>query len=265
MNFLNLWRLCSRYIFTTYIVQSGQMLAWLKQRFRLLFPYGWRKLWWQPITPLKLRYSLRRLARGVYGPSHPFRIFLSLLNPYPWYLQVPRPQMTPRDLRRNPRSVMVRQDGIFQLRCIPLFQMRDTPERSVYRLYEYICAGLYEQVQYETEYFYFHTDPQRWSLDRIPDPKDANEERYAFVASIIEALAASFNWRLSLGLQRDRSRLSFSEIDARPPSPICAPQWAIAVPRLREPLVIADNVDHRKTPFEARNIIGANNGHMYSI
>ncbi|CAF9929024.1 MAG: hypothetical protein HETSPECPRED_007261 [Heterodermia speciosa] len=180
-------------------------------------------------------------------------------------MQVPKSQLTPLELKNHPTAVLQRQDGIFQLRCIPLFRLRDTPLRSVYRLYEYMCAGFHTQVQYETEYFYFHPDSARWSVEEIPDPEDSHQQRYAFVASIVEALVAAFNWRLCLGLQRDRSRLSFGEMELHPPRRIRSPEWAVAVPPLPEPLIIADNVDRHKTPFEARNIMGVNNGHMYSI
>ena len=149
-----------------------------------------------------------------------------------------------------------------QLRCISLFMIRDTPTRSVYRIYDFMCSGLHEQVQYETEYFFFHPD---WTLHDIADPLDENEERYAFIASIIEALAVAFDWRLSLGLQRDRSRLSFAEMDANPPPVILVPSWTQSVEPLLVPLIIEETDDHRKTPFVARNILGANNGHMYSV
>ena len=238
------------------------MLRRLQFTFLSLLSHGFSNLWQQPITSLDLRLSLRRLLRGS---AHPILIFLGLLQPFPWYMQVPRDQLTPLELKHHPTAVLQRQDGIFQLRCIPLFRLRDTPLRSIYRLYEYMCAGFYTQVQYETEYFYFHDDSERWSLETIPDPKDKDQQRYAFVASIVEALVVAFNWRLCLGLQRDRSRVSFAEMDLYPPRRIRSPEWAVAVPPLPELLIIADNVDRRKTPFEARNIVGVNNGHMYSI
>ena len=238
------------------------MVSYIRYFRSRLSVFGWRSFWWQPITPLELRLSLRRL---LHGSSHPLWIFFRLLQPFPWYFQVPRHQLRPLELQQDPKIVKIRQDGIFQLRCIPLFAMRDTPLCSVYRIYEYMCAGRHDDVQYETEYFYFHRDTARWALERIPEPEDKDEQRYAFVASIIEALVVAFNWRLSLGLQRDRSRLSFAEMDAHPIPQHCAPVWAAAVRPLREPLVIAGTTSDRKTPFEARNIFGANNGHMYSI
>lgn len=238
------------------------MATYLRNVFVGIFQIGWQDLWWHPITPLELRLSLRRL---LYGSSHPVRIFLRLLQPFPWHFRLPKNQQTPTELQNDLDAVLLRQDGIFQLRCIPLFEMRDTPLRSIYRIYEYMCANCHDQVQYETEYFYFHRDPARWSLENISDPKDDNAQRYAFVACIVEAMVAAFNWRLSLGLQRDRSRRSFAEMDADPPGRIHAPDWAIAVPPLPEPLIISGTTDRRMTPFEARNIIGANNGHMYSI
>ena len=218
--------------------------------------------WWQPLTPLQLRLSLRRL---LHGSCHPYRLFAWLVQPIPWHFAVAKDQMTPAELKQNPPKFIDRQDGIMQLRSMPLFIKRDTPLCSIYRIYEYICSNNYGQVQYETEYFYFHPDTARWSLDQIPDPKDKHEQRYAILGSIVEALAVAFNWRLSLGLQRDHSHRTFDEMEANPPITIEAPSWAIAVPPLQEPLVLAECKWHRKTPFEARNILGVSNGYMFSI
>lgn len=238
------------------------MFTGLRNLVKRLSVFGWTAIWWQPLTPLSLRLSLRRL---FYGSSHPLRIFFRLLQPFPWHFELPRNQLVPLELKRNPKILVECQDGIFQLRCIPLFQMRDTPLRSVYRIYEYMCTGRHAQVQYETEYFFFHSDTAKWSLETLPDPEDEDEQRYTFVACIVEALVAAFNWRLSMGLQRDRSRLSFDQIEHNPPPKLVAPRWATTVPPLREPLNIDDTVDRCMTPFVARNIYGANNAHMYSI
>ncbi|KAL8953127.1 MAG: hypothetical protein Q9222_001010 [Ikaeria aurantiellina] len=205
------------------------------------------------------------MERPYSSSAHPLALFLQLLQPFPWFFDVPKGQLKPLELRCRPDVVKERQDDIFQLRCIPLFQFRDTPIRSVYRLYEYMCAGFHTQVQYETEYFFFHHDPDRWTPDNMHDLEDEDEERYAFVASILEALIAAFNWRLSMGLQRDHSRLTFSDMDANPPKLFRAPGWAIAVPPLPAPLVLAEDVDQRKTPFIDRNIYGANNGHIMEL
>ncbi|KAL9030052.1 MAG: hypothetical protein Q9196_001788 [Gyalolechia fulgens] len=245
-----------------HIIPCVEMFTRLRNLVKRLSVFGWSAIWWQPVTPLSLRLSLRRL---LYGSSHPLRIFFSLLQPFPWHFKLSPHQLRPLELKRNPRILLERHDGIFQLRCIPLFEMRDTPLRSVYRLYEYMCTARHSQVQYETEYFYFHSDPARWSVETIPDPKDEDEQRYAFVACIVEALVAAFNWRLSIGLQRDRSRLSFAEMEVNPPRTLVAPQWATSIPPLHEPLELDDTVDRRMTPFVARNIYGANNAHMYSI
>ncbi|KAL8880052.1 MAG: hypothetical protein Q9192_008102 [Flavoplaca navasiana] len=119
--------------------------------------------------------------------------------------------------------------------------MRDTPLRSVYRIYEYMCTHRHSQVQYETEYFFFHSESAKWSFDTLPDPKDDDEQHYAFVASIVEALVAAFNWRLSMGIRRDRSNWSFDQVEDNPPLKIIAPRWAISVPPLREPPIALRN------------------------
>jgi len=82
--------------------------------------------------------------------------------------------------------------------------MRDTPLWSIYRLYELHLADRYTSIGYETEYFFYQP---HWKLRYIPDPKDSDPVRYAVVACILEALHESVNWKLSLGLRRNRKHV----------------------------------------------------------
>ncbi|GAQ10371.1 hypothetical protein ALT_7692 [Aspergillus lentulus] len=65
-------------------------------------------------------------------------------------------------------------DDIHNLRSIPIWRMRDTPLRSIYRLYELHLADHYELLGWETEYFFYRRD---WKLRDIPDPGDPDPLR----------------------------------------------------------------------------------------
>ncbi|KAL2827580.1 hypothetical protein BDW59DRAFT_144033 [Aspergillus cavernicola] len=90
--------------------------------------------------------------------------------------------------------------------------MRDTPLRSIYRLYELHLADRYALMGWETEYFFYRLD---WKLRDIPDPKDSDPLRYAILASIVEELHEAVNWKLSLGLRRNRKHI-LQEEDSEP-------------------------------------------------
>lgn len=210
-------------------------LFWL-----LGFPH--RLKWWSPITRLQLRLSFRRLWLGS---NNPLRLFFWLIQPFPWRFRVP-PQLTPLELRTFKNIRAQRHDGILQLRCIPLFQYRDTALRSIYRIYEYLCSGENYEVGYEVQYFFFH--PNQWRIEDIPDPRDDNQERYAILASLIDVLVNSFNWRYDLGLRRSGNR--------EDPQPACevAPKWAREVKRLVDPLAFEPGFLKEENAFIRRNI-----------
>lgn len=212
--------------------------------------------WWSPITPLQLRLSIRRL---YHGSDHPLRLFFWLIQPFPWKFRVP-PQLPPQELRDLSDIRSLRHDGILQLRCIPLFQYRDTALRSVYRIYEFLCSGENHEVGYEVEYFFFH--PHQWRIEDIPDPKDDNPQRYAILASLIEALVDSFNWRYNLGLRRTRKTE-----DPCPANEI-APEWTRRVGRLPEPLRLGFfqfRIRKGEDVFTLRNIHDLTAAYFYNI
>ncbi|KAJ5181356.1 hypothetical protein N7491_000908 [Penicillium cf. griseofulvum] len=155
--------------------------------------------------------------------------------------------------------------------------MRDTPLRSIYRLYELHLADRYELMGYETEYFFFQ---QNWRLRDVPDPRDPDPLCYAMVDSIMEELHEAVNWRLSLGLRRNREHV-YREEDGDPWPPFTPeelPTWTSHVMpmdkdllRLSVPpesldaegnLVLEKNGKGRN--FARRNII-TNTGWLYTI
>jgi hypothetical protein len=86
------------------------------------------------------------------------------------------------------------------LRQFRLFRIRDTPLRSLYRLYEAICAQKPFPLSRETDYFFFQQPG--WKLESIPDPKDPDPVRYAILASLVEEMVTLFNLRNGLGIRR---------------------------------------------------------------
>ncbi|KAJ6160369.1 hypothetical protein N7470_003765 [Penicillium chermesinum] len=156
--------------------------------------------------------------------------------------------------------------------------MRDTPLRSIYRLYELFMADQYPLLGWETEYFVF-SQPE-WRLQDIPDPRDPDPLRYAMIASIVEELVEAINWRLRLGLRRNGDHVyREQDIDPLPPfDPEELPAWTKTVPPMNKELlklsVPADHLDAdgnlvleergKNAVFARRNII-TNTGWLYTI
>lgn len=234
----------------------------------------WLRYWH---SPLKIRGSLTRLSNH----KHPLLTLLRMFVPFPsWFFPVPGP-FTPRALIEDTKKetgIIVSQFGeIHNLRAIPIWRMRDTPLRSVYRLYELHLADHYELMGWETEYFFYRPD---WRLRDIPDPKDPDPLRYAILASIVEELHEAVNWRLSLGLRRNHEHIYREDAnDTLPPfTPEELPGWTTRVApidrdllKLSVPpealdtegnLVLEKNGKGRN--FARRNII-TNTGWFYTI
>jgi len=152
-------------------------------------------------SSLKVRASLRRICVC----PHPWSVLRKLIWPLPWRFELPDRLLSVEELAQHPELINYRQSGIRQLFEIPLFRARDTPLRSLYRLYEDLCADHFVMMGYECTYF-FYQPHGRWSLVNLPDPKDDDLVRYAILASMVEALVDAFNWRLELGIRRDGSR-----------------------------------------------------------
>lgn len=215
----------------------------LRELFLSVTGLGRRLEWWAPLTPLRLRITIYRIWNFT---KHPIRHLLFLACP--WRASLP-PQLTPSQLINSSDEVRERHEAIQQFHAVPLFAWRDTPIRSIYRMYEFITPGLNYMLQEEISHFYFHPDPARFRVEDIPDPHDPDPLRYAIVASIIETLAESFTWRQKGGLRRDGSILFDPDAPA-----ICPPAWTKNVPAMPEPAIFHDGFINGDYAFTRRNI-----------
>ena len=138
-------------------------------------------------------------------------------------------------------------------RIIPLWRFRDTPQCSLYRLYEAFCANTEGAISEETEYFW-HRGESRWATRNLKDPQDSDPVRYAVLASLTEVLVNSFNWRLELGLRRDGPTVERddNEDDHVDFEREVIPAWTQKVPSLPQTLVLHVNGD--ACEFQKRNI-----------
>lgn len=94
------------------------------------------------------------------------------------------------DMLGNKEFESRRLENLTDQRGIPLWRARDTPLRSLYRMYEAMMSDVYVVIGTETEYFWYQ---RRWSLDSIPDPRDPDPIRYAVLACLVEELVVAFN------------------------------------------------------------------------
>ncbi|OAL35131.1 hypothetical protein AYO20_05608 [Fonsecaea nubica] len=210
-------------------------------------------------SPLQVRTSIGRLSTC----RRPWRLLLRLLWPLPWHFRL-EARPTVAELERDGGMLQdSQQPGIMQLRRIPLFRMRDTPLRSLYRLYEDLCSAELIMMGYECDYFFFHNE-HSWRLCQMPDPKEPDPITYAILASMVEALVDAFNWRLELGLRRDKS-MDESEHRHTNFNREEAPSWTAAVPPLPETLHL-DKVETGTldASFLKRNI-RAPKGYLYTV
>ncbi|KAL2756331.1 hypothetical protein ACRALDRAFT_210495 [Sodiomyces alcalophilus JCM 7366] len=178
----------------------------------------------QSQSPLKVRSSLHRLRKCPRRRE----LLLRLLWPIPWHVQAPS-QLSPTELQSAAGQLLsLRQPGILQLYYIPLFRMRDTSLCSLYRCYEDLCARDLVMLSYECDYFFSHSEPH-WRLSRLPDPRESDPVRSAVLASLVEALAIAFNWKLRLGLRRCGSQSE--EVGDQVPQDLLetAPPWTTKV------------------------------------
>ncbi|KAJ5895245.1 hypothetical protein N7495_006936 [Penicillium taxi] len=243
-----------------------------------LSPWNRFKRWlcyWE--SPLQLRSSLFRLRKQ----KHPLLALILMFIPYPsWFFPIPGPyslRALIEDSRNKTGIIRSHFGEIHNLRAIPIWCLRDTPLRSIYRLYELHLADRYELMGYETEYFFYRPD---WSLCDIPDPHDEDPLRYAVVACIAEELYEAVNWRLSLGLRRN-GRHVFRDDDHDPLPPFIPedlPDWVDDVAPINKELlkrsVPSDVLDAdgnlvleeqgQSGIFARRNII-TNTGWFYTI
>lgn len=181
-----------------------------------------------------------------------------LFWPTPWY-HIP-PYLSPTEIQSDPSIVGYRQTDYYNLRGVDLFRMRDTPLCSLYRLYELLCAREHVHLVEEVTYF-FYRHSHRWALCEIPDPKDPDPVRYAILASMVETLVESFNWRLGLGILRKFGK----RVETRPlPSEVLdmrevEPDWVSRVPPLDETFVLFTKMEVERLNigkfFKKRNLV----------
>ncbi|KNG51995.1 hypothetical protein TW65_00380 [Stemphylium lycopersici] len=83
---------------------------------------------------------------------------------------------------------------------LPKRRPNETPLDRIYVMYHYIVRGEYAVLRNEVQDFW---DYSRWKVERIPDPRDADAERYAVLAAVVVYLALGMNRRRRVeGLSR---------------------------------------------------------------
>lgn len=75
----------------------------------------------------------------------------------------------------------------------------DTPTHSLYRLYEMLVVDHVTGYRDELEYFWNQGD---WPVKDIPDPKDEEPARYAFLACVTKLMVRVYNTKIKLGQAR---------------------------------------------------------------
>lgn len=215
----------------------------------------WRRWRWRMelyATPLELRYSVRVLSQIR---RHPILYLLGLFLRYPRHFPCALPP-TPRFIMAyEPERYMDEaHPDVYELRLLPIWKWRDTMQRSFYRLYEAFCAYDEVLIGYETEYWW--KGQPSWDPELLRDPREdgcLDTEQLAVMASLAEAVVASFNWRLSLGLRRGGPPVEQDDF-----TPLAAPAWTENAPILKERLFLHaydDPDDKSSSPdFNKRNI-----------
>lgn len=212
-------------------------------------------------SPLKTRPMLRRIR----SYPHPWSTLFFLLWPFPWRYSPTSPLLSVEEIEQHPNIIDERHFAIRDFYDMPIFRARDTPLRSLYRLIEYVQANDFIMMGYECTYFFFRREP-RWLLSRIPDPEDEDPVRYAFLASMAEALVDAFNWRLELGMRRNNT-LDLTEQRSTNFTPEKVPSWTSKAGPLEKPLTFRESESSHTTPeqhFLERNITMPN-GYLYTV
>lgn len=210
-----------------------------KSRTCKLTGHDWSRRILHPESPLRLRYTLRAASWLSHPPQRPVWLTTRLLWPFPaWRFPAVAPGPPSELLKRRDRLIE-RADDLIVLRRIPLWRWRDSPQRSLYRMYEAVVVDSWPMLQYEVEYFWKHGD-RRWATANLYDPaRDCpgpiDPQRHTIMAAIVEELVKSFEWRLSLGLRR-KDPASMLDHEQIPLTPETLPAWPGKVPALPEML-----------------------------
>ncbi|KAL1873094.1 hypothetical protein VTK73DRAFT_1146 [Phialemonium thermophilum] len=235
----------------------------------------WRRRILHPRSPLDLRYTYRMASALQHPHQKPFFVIVRLLWPFPsWRFPAVIPG-TPSEIVQQRNTLIERARDLYYLRCMPLWRWRDTPQRSLYRMYEAVVVDTWPMLQYEVEYFWKHGD-RSWATANLYDPAEdcptpIDAQRHNIMAAIVEELVKSFHWRLELGLRRTDpgSRLDQEKM---PLIPETLPTWPSSVKPLPEMLPLQDCDDEdlvqRETKkgnaFISRNIL-AFAGEFYTV
>ncbi|PPQ93163.1 hypothetical protein CVT25_002390 [Psilocybe cyanescens] len=168
--------------------------------------------------------------------------------------------LDPLEIRDHPNIVDQRyyvEENYRRLRAFPIFQLRNTSLRSLYRLHDVICANDENYVMLESEYFWRQA---HWRIKDIPDPKDPNPLRYAILASLTEAMVVAYNRKITIGLRRDVCVTSKAQDEAFRQDPNKpyeeAPSWASLIPPVEEWTSFLEDraIRNCSTPFFKRHI-----------
>ncbi|TEY83987.1 hypothetical protein BOTCAL_0023g00060 [Botryotinia calthae] len=199
---------------------------WMRKKYSI-------KKWFSKLfsTRFELRGSIIRLR---HIDPHPYLTLFRLFVPFSsWSFPLPEP-VAPSAIAHNEKLYETRNKHHTTLRNVRVWEARDTPLRSAYRMYEILMMGDYVPLGSETEYFWYQST-EKWSLSSIPDPKDSDPIRYAVVACIVEELVHAFNWRLALGMRRSGEHIRRkNEGDPYPPyTHVVGPEWTSSVPPIK--------------------------------
>ena len=140
----------------------------------------------------------------------------------------------------------------------------DTPLASLYRMFEFIVTENTTGLRGEIQSFFNHSS---WPVSTIPDPNDADPDRYAILSVIPQFLVLAFNRLIEKGLPRGSPPiLSNEDIDELRSRPVVLeelPPWTARVTKLDKTLVIPDmdgktpREEERSPHFLNLNIIAA--------
>ncbi|KAF3244682.1 hypothetical protein TWF192_007618 [Orbilia oligospora] len=123
--------------------------------------------------------------------------------------------------------------GIFRVvRCCWTFRAQDSPLGSIYRMYEFLVADVWNEISYEADYLWYSLFP----LERIPEPSDILDVKtYACIASLVQTLVKAYNYEINLGIPRYKPKgMTTRQCSELPRVLERAPEWAVSYPPLSD-------------------------------
>ncbi|KAJ6520662.1 hypothetical protein DFH09DRAFT_872171, partial [Mycena vulgaris] len=110
-----------------------------------------------------------------------------------------------------------------------------------YRIYEF--AVIDDNIRFRNEIEYFCHRP--WPIASLPNPRDFDPQRAAFLSALTRILCSSFNERIERGLPRDAPAYipDFDALRAQKKILETPPTWATEIPPLIVPLLLAKKND----------------------